>query len=49
MKMAVRLPEAIFGAASVQTWRFRGDREMVSGSTSPNIRTSWPVATSRMK
>ena len=37
---AASAPETIFGAASCQMSRFLGLREMLSGSTSPNMRTS---------
>ncbi|KAG4218944.1 hypothetical protein PC116_g32576 [Phytophthora cactorum] len=49
IKIAARCPVAIFGAASSHTPMFLGDNEMLSGSTSPNIRTSRPLSASLMK
>ena len=49
MKMAERTPKAIFGAASAQTRAVRGESDSESGSTSPKMRISRPVSSSRMK
>ena len=49
MKIARRLPVAIFGAATSQTRLLRGSMEMESGSMSPKTIISLPVNWSRMK
>ena len=49
MKIPLSRPAVILGAASLHTRSVRGEREMLSGSTSPKMRTSLPVSLSRMK
>ena len=48
-KMALSKPARILGAASFQTRNVLGASDTVSGSTSPNIRISRPVCSSRIK
>ena len=49
MKIALRIPAAILGAASDQTRAVRGARDKLSGSTSPKMRISLRVCSSSIK
>lgn len=49
MKIARRVPWAIFGAAVCQTRRLCGSSATESGSTSPKMMISLPVILSRRK